>query len=511
MASGISTTNVTKQTSNIVAGVVDNSFINNLELMEISAGVRKLPSIAPEFDNFLYQDFGPRIGMVEQMKMSGRVVNIGGTEFTTFSEVAPYRPFAIAENGTGVGIAAQATPGGNITFKLESTAYLNGKDPIMIGQDIHLPVAYTKISGSVTTVPVPFQVISRTSTVGNSATVWTAKPYDALVTVDAIAIGKEIIPQGFGGARGGKPKGGFTNSDKQQSWKTSLRTGRFDFEEGTVMREEVFSNIPTQVFRMVGVGDRAGVRFINPNMKSPVGRALLLNKLLFEKDLEQTFLYGANNTNSVTDTKESGATANIQAGKGALTILHEQGIQMPRTGAIELGDLQLFEQACRKRGFMGHVVDVYAGPDANMEIATAWQTFVKDYNPSEIATGSTYSVVPTVYRFGQFEARLHLVDSWGDPNGLGAEGFGLHNRIVVVPQEESNTLVGDSVLNLPNLALLQNKTDMYDRSYMVADLKGFTELGGPIVKDWGNNSIVFKGEIGVCAPSMIKVIDCPRS
>lgn len=511
MASGISASGVTKQGSNIVASVVDNSFINNLELMEISANVRKLPSIAPEFDNYLYQDFGPRIGMIEQMKMSGRTVNIGGTNFTTFSEVAPYRPFALVDVGSGVGIAAQASAGGNITFKLETTAYLNGKDPIKVGQDIHIPVGYTKISGALTTVPVAFQILSRTSSEGNSATVWTAKPYDALVTVDAVPIGKEIIPQGFGATRGGKPKGGFTNSDKQQSWKTSLRTGRFDFEEGTVMREEVFSNIPTAVFKAIGVGERSNVRFINPNMKSPAGRQLLLNKLLFEKDLEQTFLYGANNTNSVTDTKESGATANIQAGKGALTILHEQGIQMPRTGAIELGDLQLFEQACRKRGFMGHVVDVYAGPDANMEIATAWQTFVKDYNPSEIATGSTYSVVPTVYRFGQFEARLHLVDSWGDPNGLGAEGFGLHNRIVVVPQEESNTLVGDSVLNLPNLALLQNKTDMYDRSYMVADLKGFTELGGPIVKDWGNNSIVFKGEIGVCAPSMIKVIDCPRS
>lgn len=510
MASGISASGVTKQGSNIVAGVVDNSFINNLEYMEISASVRKLPTIAPEYDATLYQDFGTRIGMVEQMKMSGRVVNIAGTKFTTFSEVAPYRPYAIADNGSGGGIAAQATPGGNITFKLETTAYLNGKDPLRVGQDIHIPVAYTKISGATTTVPVAFQVISRTSTEGNSATVWTAKPYDALVTVDAVPIGKEVIPQGFGGTRGGKPKGGFVNTDKQQSWQTSLRTNRFDFEEGTVMQEEVFINIPTAVFKALGVGDRAGVRMVNPNMKSPAGRQLLLNKLLFEKDLESTFLFGANNTNSVTDLKENGSSANIQAGKGAITILHEQGIQMPRTGAIELSDMPIFEQALRKRGFMGHKVDIYAGPDANMEIATAWQTYVKDYNPTEIATGSSFSIVPTVYRFGQFEARLHLVDSWGDPNGLGAEGFGLHNRIVVVPQEESNTLVNDEVLQLPNLALLQCKTSMYDRSYMVSDLKGFTELGGPVVKDWGNNSVLFKGEIGVCAPSMVKVIDCPR-
>lgn len=511
MASGITAANVTKQSSNIVASVVDNSFINNLEYMEISSSVRKLPSIAPEFDSYLYQDFGPRIGMVEQMKMSGRVVNIGGTQFTTFSEVAPYRTFPVADNGSGGGIAAQTVAGGVITFKLGSTAYLNSKDPIKVGQDIHIPVQYTKIGANVSTVPVAFQITSRTSTEGNAATVWTAKPYDATVTVLAAPIGTEINPQGFGATRGGKPKGGFTNADKQQSWRTSLRTGRFDFEEGTVMREEVFTNIPTSIFKAIGVGEKAGVRMINPNMKSPVGRALLLNKLLFEKDLEQTFLYGANNTNSVTDAKESGATDNVQTGKGALTILSEQGIQMPRTGAIEISDLPTFTQALRKKGFMGHVVDVYAGPDANDEIAAAWQTFVKDYNPQDVASSSTFKITPRVYMYGNYTINLWTVDTWGDPNGIGAVGFGLNNRIVVVPQEESNTLVGDGVLHLPNLALLQNKTAEYDRSYMVSDTKGFTELGGPIVKEWGNNSILFKGEIGVCAPSMIKVIDCPRS
>lgn len=511
MASGITVPTGGVQ-SNLVAGIMDNSTISKLEYMELSATVRKLSTLNPEHDTKVYHDYGVyRTGTIDAMKAAGRVIDLESNTFTTFTATAPYKQLKLADVGTSVGIAAQATPGGNITFKIEATAYINTQDPLKVGQDIHIPVVYTKVGGVAISSPVPFQIISRTSTVGSSATVWTAKPYDATVTVDAVPVGAFINPQGFGATYGGKPKGGFTNTKKQQSWNTSLRTWRYDFEEGTILREEIFEQVPSEMFKMIGLPSYERVRLINPNMRSIVGQDILLNEMLFQKDLEQTFLIGAKNSNSVTDAKEDGSTGNIQAGKGMITSLDEQGISMKRTGAIEVSDFISFEKALRNKGFSGHEVDIYAAPDANMEIATAWQTYVKDYNPDGIATGMSFTIKPTIYQFGAFRANLYLIDSWGDAASLGAEGYGLNNRIIVIPKEESSAMVGDSVLQLPNAALLRRRANGYDRSYMVKVFNGFTEVEQPAIKDWGNCSIGWKAEIGFCGPTLTRVINCPRS
>lgn len=499
-----------KRQSSIKQGVIDGGFISARELSTITAdGARTLPSIEPEYDKFLHASYGERFGMIDYMKLHGKVVNIANKRFNTFSAYAPYQNYKLADNGATAGIAVAAA-GANITFKLDADNYVDGVDPLRVDQDIALPVKYVTLGGKVLTSPAWYHIISRTS--AGTASVWTAKPYDNYAVATAVPIGAEIVPGGFGGVRGGKPKGGFTSKDAQDTWDTSLRTHRVDIEEGVVMNEEIFTNLPKGLLELAGLDGSMKVRALNPVMTSVAGRQILHNQGIFNKDLEQWFLTGSANTNSVTDTKENGTTANIQSSKGAINYIDARGIPAARTSDLAPTDLTVIEEALRNKGMTAKDVKMYVGPDLNSELAGTFIDYIKAYNPSGVADSTSITNDFTTMKWGSMNISIHPVETFGDPNSLGAKGFGLSNRGLIIPNEESNIQVGDGMLTLPNLALLQCKTAQFDRSYMVEALNGFTEVDGlPVVKDWGNFSILFKAELGVCAPTVDKIVNLTRA
>lgn len=498
-----------KRQASIKQGVMDGSFISARELSTITAdGARTLPSIPPEFDKFLHSSYGDRIGMIDYFKLAGKVTNIASTRFGTFSAYAPYQNYQLADNGAGAGIAIAAA-GVNITFKLSVDNYVDGVDPLRVDQDIALPVKYVTLGGKVLTSPAWYHIVSRTS--AGTASVWTAKPYDNYAVATAVPVGAEIVPGGFGGVRGGKPKGGFTTKDTQNTWNTSLRTHRIDIEEGVVMQEEIFINLPKGLLELAGLDGSMKVQALNPVMSSAAGRQILHNQGVFNKDLEQWFLTGSANTNSVVDTKENGTTANIQSSKGALNYIDERGITAPRTADLSPTDLTVIEEAFRAKGMYAKDIDMYNGPDLNNEMAQTFIDYIKTLNPTGVADSTSITNNFTTMKWGAMNINLHLVETFGDPNSLGAKGFGLSNRGLLIPNEVSNVQVGDDMVTLPNLSLLQCKNSKFDRSYMVKLMNGFTEVDATTVKDWGNMSVLFKAEMGVCAPDVDKIVSLTRA
>ena len=435
-----------------------------------------------------YQKYSKGFGIFDWLTVAGQTFNVKSNSIKAFEDGADVRPIRINASG----ITAQTSAGDDITFRLHANEYDTNNDTYLrVGDTISIPSKF--LSGQDT--PMEFLITAVGATSGADCT---GKALSSTAQITSTVTANSYLMVGATRyARGTAQPAARSNGTYSRTFETGISKETLTIEGGLIMQES---------YRQQIKGGGEGVW----------NRAQLQTEFSMNNQMNNALLLSDENTNSLTQTANSGNSNEVRSTVGLWNWLDSLGQELNYAVKISLPDLYTAKELLRSQGVVDTEVLVAMGDKLSRGFETLGLEFIKEYSGgSDLVQGmSNIGIRPQALLIGNVNFVFKELAGFTNPATFGTDADYWGNAGMMIPMTQVTVKSSDIAINgieggkivIPNVALGYANNNGENRTRILQYVAGVNGVGLAATHAWDEFSRYMLSEYMLVAMQVNQMI-----